>query len=437
MTSKTCRSILGLLVGLLVGLLMVLISATGAKAQSSRLPTLKDAYKGHFYVGVAINRSIVTGEAPGYGSRTVEQVNKDIALTKQQFNQISPENDLKWESIHPREGTNGYNFGPADAYVDFGLKNHMFIVGHTLVWHGQTPNWVFSRTALAPGAAANVPAPIPPAPVPLASGIGSNPGGPRRGFGRGFGRGLGSSGPRATREEMLQRMREHIHTVVGRYKGRVKVWDVVNEAVADGGPNSLRNSLWLQIIGPDFIAKAFEYAHEADPQAILRYNDYGLENPAKRQRLITLIKELLVQKVPVMAIGTQTHVSVSSPSFEEEDQTLTDLETLGLPIHITELDVNSAEAGQRNTGADVANNAATTQGGLVDDANQRLAKQYANLFKAFLKHKQVKVVTLWGVNDGISWRADGKPLLFDGNDQPKPAFDAVIQTAKGSAPNSK
>jgi len=386
---------------------------------------------------VAINRSIVTGEAPGYGSRTVEQVNKDIALTKQQFNQISPENDLKWESIHPREGTDGYNFGPADAYVDFGLKNHMFIVGHTLVWHGQTPNWVFSRTALEPGAAANVPAPIPPAPVPPANGTGSNPGGPRRGFGRGFGRGLGFSGPRATREELLQRMREHIHTVVGRYKGRVKVWDVVNEAVADGGPNSLRNSLWLQIIGPDFIAKAFEYAHEADPQAILRYNDYGLENPAKRQRLITLIKELLVQKVPVMAIGTQTHVSVSSPSFEEEDQTLTDLETLGLPIHITELDVNSAEAGQRNTGADVANNAATTQGGLVDDANQRLAKQYANLFKAFLKHKQVKVVTLWGVNDGISWRADGKPLLFDGNDQPKPAFDAVIQTAKGSAPNSK
>ena len=440
-TSKTCRSILGLL----VGLLMVLISATSAKAQSSRLPTLKDAYKGHFYVGVAVNRSIVTGEAPGDGNRTVEQINKDIALTKQQFNQISPENDLKWESIHPREGKDGYNFGPADAYVDFGLKNHMFIVGHTLVWHGQTPNWVFSRTTLAPGAAdagttasagaANVPAPTPPASVPPANGtgIGSNPSGPRRGPRRGS----GFSGPRATREELLQRMREHIHTVVGRYKGKVKVWDVVNEAVADGGPSSLRNSLWLQIIGPDFIAKAFEYAHEADPQAILRYNDYGLENPAKRQRLITLIKGLLVQKVPVMAIGTQTHVSVTSPSFEEEDRTLTDLETLGLPIHITELDVNSAEAGQHNVGADVANNAATTQGGLVDDANQRLAKQYANLFKAFLKHKQVKVVTFWGVNDRISWRADGKPLLFDSNDQPKPAFDAVIQTAKGSAPNSK
>ncbi len=138
-----------------------------------------------------------------------------------------------------------------------------------------------------------------------------------------------------------------------------------------------------------------------------------------------------------MAIGTQTHVSVSSPSFEEEDRTLTDLETLGLPIHITELDVNGAQGGQRNTGADVANNAATTQGGLVDQANQRLADQYANLFKVFRKHKWVKVVTLWGVNDGVSWRADGKPLLFDSNDQPKPAFDAVIRVARGSEATPK
>jgi len=403
---KTSPSSLGSHIGLLIALLL----ATGASAQTDKLPTLKDAYKGHFYVGVAINRSIVTGEAPGFGNRSVEQVNKDIALTKEQFNQTSPENDLKWESIHPREGADGYNFGPADAYVDFGLKNHMFIVGHTLVWHGQTPNWVFAGTT-------------PPPPAPPANGPGGR-----------SGRGFGYNGPRATREDLLQRMRDHIHTVVGRYKGKVKVWDVVNEAIADGGPDTLRNSLWRQIIGPDFIARAFEYAHEADPKAILRYNDYGLENPAKRQKLITLIKQLQAEKVPVMAIGTQTHVSTSSPSFAEEDQELTDLDTLGLPVHITELDVNGAQAGQRNTGADVANNAATTQGGLVDDADQRLAGQYANLFKAFLKHKSVKVVTLWGINDGISWRAAGKPLLFDGNDQPKPAFGAVIRAARGDSP---
>ena len=431
MTVKTSRTSLSFPVGLLTAVLL----ATGAAAQTDKTPTLKDAYKGHFSIGVAINRSIVTGEAPGYGSRTVEQVNKDIALTKEQFNQTSPENDLKWESIHPREGADGYNFGPADAYVDFGVKNHMLLVGHTLVWHGQTPNWVFAGTVPPPAGTAPTPPPLPPPPanVPIPPGgpipPGSPPpGGPRR---RGFGGGFGYNGPRTTREELLQRMHDHIQTVVGRYKGKIKVWDVVNECVSDGGPDILRNSLWRQIIGPDFIAKAFEYAHEADPKAILRLNDYGLENPAKRQKFITLVKQLQAEKVPVMAVGTQTHVSVSSPSFAEEDQELADLETLGLPIHVTELDVNGAQAGQQNTGADVAGNAATTQGGLVSDADQRLADQYANLFRAFLKHKSVKVVTLWGVNDGISWRASGKPLLFDGNDQPKPAFGAVIHVAAG------
>jgi endo-1,4-beta-xylanase len=166
-----------------------------------------------------------------------------------------------------------------------------------------------------------------------------------------------------------RRMRDHIHTVVGRYKGRIKVWDVVNEALADGqGTNVLRNSLWLEIIGPDFIAKAFEFAHEADPGAILRYNDYGLENPAKRKKLITLIKSLQEQKVPVHAIGSQAHINVST-TFETMNHALTEIATLGLPIHITELDVNSA-AGERGYGADIANNTATTQGGLVSDANK-------------------------------------------------------------------
>ncbi len=442
MTFKTSRPSLALQAGRLhLGLLTTLFLATSAAAQSSQAPSLKDAYKGHFYVGVAINRSVVTGEASGFGGRTSEMVSKDVALTKQQFNQISPENDLKWESIQPREGADGYNFGPADAYVDFGVKNHMFIVGHTLVWHGQTPDWVFSGTVPSPDVAPPpAPAPAPPAngaALPAngaalpANGAAANP--VRRRFGRRF----GYTGPRATREELLQRMHDHIDTVVGRYKGKIKVWDVVNECIADGGPNMLRNSLWLQIIGPDFIAKAFQYAHEADPQAILRLNDYGLENLDKRQRFIALVKQLQAEKVPVMALGTQTHVSVSSPSFQEEDQELTDLETLGLPIHVTELDVNGAQAGQGNAGADVANNGATTQGGLVSDADQRLADQYANLFKAFLKHKQVKVVTFWGVNDGISWRADGKPLLFSSSDQPKPAFNAVVQVAQGSGLNSK
>ena len=409
---------------ILLAISMVALIATKATAQSTDPVTLKEAYKDRFYVGVAINRTIATSTSVQADNvnRNMDQINKDISVATNQFNQISPENDLKWQLIQPREGADGYNFGPADAYVNFGLTHNMYIVGHVLVWHGQTPNWVFKGTNVPPGMT------NPPAPVAAGTASTNEVGGRR--LGRGPGGGFGFSGPRASREELLQRMHDHIATVVGRYKGKIKVWDVVNEAIADGGTNILRNSLWEQIIGPDFIAKAFEYAHEADPDAILRYNDYSLENPAKRHKLIVLIKSLQAQGVPVMAIGSQTHVSVSSPSFEEEDKVLTDLETLGLPIHITELDVNSAQGGQRSNSGDVAANATTTQGGLVDDANRKLADAYAGLFRAFVKHdKSVKVVTLWGVNDGVSWRSQGRPLLFDANDQPKPAFEAVIRAA--------
>lgn len=405
--------------------LTAVLLAISATARSADAPTLKDAYKDHFIVGTAISRTVATGT--GF-RRSQEQVNKDVALVKEQFNQIVPENEMKWQLIHPRPGPDGYDFAAADAFVDFGLKNNMYLVGHTLVWHGQTPNWVFQGTNNPPGAA-NAPSP---APATATNAV--RPGGGR--FGGGFGRG-GFTGPRCSREELLQRMRDHIHTVVGRYKGKIKVWDVVNEALSDGGTNVLRTSLWTEIIGPDFIAKAFEYAHEADPDAILRYNDYSLENPAKRRKCIALIKSLQEQKIPVMAIGSQTHVSVSGPSFEQEDQVLTELETLGLPIHITELDVNSAQGGQRNTSGDVAGNAATTQGGLVSDADKRLAAAYEGLFRAFVKHKSVKVVTFWGPNDANSWRAQGRPLLFDGNSQPKPAFDAVIRVATSAQSNSR
>lgn len=413
-----------------ISIVAALLLAIGATAVAADKPTLKDAYKDHFMIGVAINRTIATGTEGLVNrvNRTREQVLQDITVVTQQFDHIVAENDMKWALIHPREGADGYDFGPADAFVNFGLSNNLYLVGHTLVWHAQTPDWVFAGTN-PPPTFTNVP---PPSFAALTNAADTNAPGRRR-FGRapggGFGR-WGYAGPRASREELLQRMREHIHTVVGRYKGKIKVWDVVNEAISDRGTNILRESLWLEIIGPDFIAKAFEYAHEADPDAILRYNDYGLENPEKRRKLITLIKSLQEQKVPIHAIGSQTHVSVSSPSFEEMDRALTELASLGLPIHITELDVNSARAGQFTFGADIAENADATQGGLVEDADKRLATQYANLFRAFLKHKDsVKMVTFWGVNDAVSWRAAGRPLLFDGNNRPKPAFDAVIAEA--------
>ncbi|MDA1274430.1 MAG: endo-1,4-beta-xylanase [Verrucomicrobia bacterium] len=387
-----------------LGLFAAMLLAAVSTARSADSPVaLKNVFKDHFQVGTAINRSHATGT--GGGRRSQERIEKDIALTKRQFNQITAENDMKWQLIHPREGAEGYDFGPADALVEFGGKNGMYLVGHTLVWHSQTPNWVFAGTIPPPETADAAPG--------------------RGGFGRGY------TGPRASREELLERMRDHIHTVVGRYKGKVKSWDVVNEALADGGPeNVLRNSLWLQIIGPDFIAKAFQYAHEADPDAILRYNDYGLENPVKIQKLVTLIKSLQEQGVPIHAIGTQAHLNVSTAGFEQMDRSLGEVAKLGLPIHVTELDINSAQGGQRGTGADIAANAQATQGGLVSEADRKLADAYAGIFRAFIKHREwVEMVTFWGVNDAVSWRRSGSPLLFDGENQPKPAFDAVIAEA--------
>jgi GH35 family endo-1,4-beta-xylanase/enterochelin esterase-like enzyme len=386
-------------------------------------PALKDVFKGAFKIGVAANRSVTTGRG---GRRSDEEVASDISLVKKHFNHIVAENDMKWQLIHPRPGQEGYDFAGADALERFASENSMELAGHTLVWHSQTPNWVFEGTHQPEGA--RNPAPSEGAGAAPGRPAGGNtpprgPGGPGR-----FG-GFDLNGPRASREELLERMREHIHTVVGRYKGKVKVWDVVNEAIADGGDEVLRRSPWSVIIGPDFIAKAFEYAHEADPDAILRYNDYGLENPGKRAKLIKLIKQLQEQNVPVMAIGSQAHCNVSI-TFETMDAALTEMAALGLPIHITELDVNSAVAGQRGFGADVGANAATTTGGLVEEADQRLAEAYAGIFRAFLKHQaEIDVVTFWGVNDAVSWRARGYPLLFDGSNEPKRAFYTVIETA--------
>ncbi len=400
------------------------------------LPALKEAFRDQFLVGTAVNRSQVTSAASF--RRSTELVERDIALVKAQFNQITAENDMKWQLIHPREGAEGYDFGPGDAFVEFGTKQGMQLVGHTLVWHSQTPNWVFAGTNPPPPDATNSATAAPPASqnaAAAASGPATgtntpsmNPLGGRGRFGPGFGR---YDGPRASRDDLLGRMRDHIRTVVGRYKGRVKVWDVVNEALADGnGTNVLRSSLWSEIIGPDYVAKAFQYAHDVDPDAILRYNDYGLENPAKRRRLVSLIRSLQEQKVPVHAIGSQAHVNVST-TFEAMDQALTEMAALGLPIHITELDVNGAQGGQRGLGADIGANAATTQGGLVEDADRKLAEAYAGIFRAFLKHRDsVKMVTFWGANDGVSWRSAGRPLLFDGENRPKLAFDAVIAVGK-------
>ena len=193
--------------------------------------TLKSAFAGSFLVGAALNQAQFT-----------EQDQRGASIVKAQFNTITSENVLKWLLVHPQPGQ--YDFAAPDKYVDFGERNGMFIVGHTLVWHQQTPRWVFEDAA----------------------------------------------GARASRDTLLARLHDHIRTVVGRYRGRVKGWDVVNEAVDEDG--TLRKTPWLAIIGDDYLVKAFEFAHEADPDAELYYNDYSVENAPKRNGVIALIRKL-------------------------------------------------------------------------------------------------------------------------------------------------
>jgi endo-1,4-beta-xylanase len=358
---------------------IVIFLATLATAQQ---PTLKDAYKNDFLIGVAMNYRQMMDQDP---------IGK--AIVKTQFNSISPENAMKFEPIHPKPGT--YDFKAADAYVDFGEKNHMFIIGHNLVWHAQVPKWIFEH----------------------------------------------DDGTFVSRDELLQRMQDHIATVVGRYKGRIKGWDVVNEALNDDG--TLRQSLWYKIIGPDYIAEAFKAAHKADPQAELYYNDYSLENEPKRNGAITLVQKLKAAGVPITGIGTQEHDNLDWPTTDQLDATITAFAALGVKVMVTELDVDVLPQVIRNGSADVNANVAAQPNlnpyvdGLPDSVQQTLAARYAALFAVFLKHKDVITrVTFWNVTDGDSWKNNfpvpgrkNYPLLFDREGKPKPAFNAVIQAA--------
>ena len=359
------------LAGMLVG------GATGHAADSM---TLKDAYQNDFLIGVAINRS-----------QFFDEDQRGNPIIKAQFNSISPENILKWESVHPAPGT--YDFTGPDRYVEFGEQNHMAIIGHNLIWHNQTPRWVFED----------------------------------------------AQGMPVSRDVLLQRMHDHIFTVVGHYKGRIKGWDVVNEALNEDG--TLRKSQWQKIIGDDYIEKAFQYAHEADPQAELHYNDYSLENVPKRNGAIALIKKLQADGILITAIGLQGHVKMDWPTPEQEDETISAFARLGVKVMITELDVDVVPATQHNRTADIAANARQTSGsntytnGLPDSAQQALADRYASLFKVFLKHRDVITrVTFWDVTDGDSWLNSpdrvNYPLLFDRDGRPKLAFYRVIQVAQ-------
>ena len=346
--------------------------------------SLKDAYQGAFFVGAAVNANQFTGKD-----------SRSAAIVKEQFSTITPENVLKWERVHPK--LDNYDFVLPDQFVAFGEKNHMFIVGHCLIWHAQTPAWVFQD----------------------------------------------ENGKQIGRDALLKRMHDHISTVVGRYKGRIQSWDVVNEALNEDG--TLRQSPWMKIIGEDYIAKAFQYAHEADPQAQLNYNDYSIENEAKRNGAVALIRKLQAQGIPVSTVGIQGHDSLDWPSADLEDATITAFAALGVKVAITELDVDVLPSAWSPT-ADVTLNVKSDPkinpypNGLPDDVQKALAKQYAGLFAVYLKHRDVvNRVTFWGVTDGDSWKNNwpvmGRtdyPLLFDRAGKPKPAYDAVIKEAAQS-----
>jgi len=360
--------------------LLALAISVAVQVSAQTMPSLKDTYKKSFLIGAAVSeRQFFERDALG------------SALVKAQFNTITPENVLKWEVVHPQPDQ--YNFTPADQYVAFGEKNHMFIVGHTLIWHNQTPAWVFQN----------------------------------------------EKGQPLTRDQLLARMREHILTVVGRYKGRIKGWDVVNEALDEDG--TLRQTPWMKIIGPDYIEKAFEFAHAADPDAELYYNDYSLENEAKRNGAVALITRLREHSVFVTGVGIQGHDNLTWPTVEQEDATLAAFAQLAVKVMITELDIDVLPAAAQSGSADVSLKLASRPelnpyaSGLPGPVQRELAKRYADLFQVFLKHRDVvQRVTFWGVTDADSWKNDwpikgrtNYPLLFDRNGKPKPAFDAVIQ----------
>jgi endo-1,4-beta-xylanase len=255
--------------------------------------------------------------------------------------------------------------------------------------------------------------------------------------------GKGGDLPIAT---LLARMSNHIHAVVGRYKGRIKGWDVVNEALNEEG--TLRQSPWLKIIGEDYLVKAFEFAHAADPATELYYNDFSLENEPKREGAVRLVKKLQAAGVKIHGIGTQTHAKMDWPTPELVDDTLTAFGKLGVKVMITELDIDVLPARSRDRSADVSRRDTADPAlnpypnGLPEAMQQALAKRYGEIFAVYAKHAdKISRVTFWGVTDGDSWLNNwpirgrtSYPLLFDRNGQPKPAFDAVIQKQLPIAP---
>lgn len=328
---------------------------------------LKDYYEGYFPIGVAV------------GPRTLN--NDEAGLLLKEFNSITPENAMKMEAIHPRKDS--YYWKDADSIVNFAGHHNLKVRGHNLCWHEQVPGWIFKDEA----------------------------------------------GGEVSKEELLNRLKEHITTIVKRYKGKIYAWDVVNEVIGDADDEFIRNSPWYKICGEEYIAKAFEYAHAADPDALLFYNDYNTERPVKRDKIYKLLKSLIAQKVPIHGVGLQAHWSIFEPSEEELKTAIGMYASLGLQIHFTELDM-SVYPWEKNKREKRLND--------VDDLTPALEskqiEQYAKVFRIFRQYKKnITSVTFWNVSDRYTWLdsypVPGRknyPLLFDQQLQRKKAYKEVV-----------
>lgn len=327
-------------------------------------PALKEVYQKHFLIGMA-------GDLPGNYSEA------ELALVRGQFAVVTPENCMKPGPVHPAEDT--WRFDRPDALVKWSAENKLAVFGHTLVWHAQTNPWFFAG---------------------------------------------------ADKEAVTKRMKDHIGTLVGRYKGKVLGWDVVNEAINDRGDaetaktENLRNSQWLRIVGPGYLTLAFKFAREADPDAKLYYNDYGIEAGPKHDSSMLLVKRLLKEGAPVHGVGIQGHWRTDSVPYEAIDKAIKDYASLGLKVSITELDVTirGAAGGQFRPGG----RPKEVKPPSAEDLKAQ-ADAYARLFAIFIKHKDViERVTFWGLSDRRTWRFGQHPLLFDADNRPKPAYAAVV-----------
>lgn len=370
--SKNIRSLLACL-----GVAAVL-TACGGKMKETSDVALKTVLADKFLIGVAVN--------PG---QAAERDSVGAALIKKHFNSVVAENCMKSEVIHPEEGR--YDFTLADEFVRFGEENKMFIIGHTLIWHSQLPEWFC----------------------------------------------IDEKGENVEPEVLKARMREHIHTVMGRYKGRVKGWDVVNEAIETDG--SYRKSLFYQILGEEFIPLAFQYAHEADPDAELYYNDYGMAHEGKRNAVVTLVKSLKEQGLRIDGVGIQGHMGMDHPNYDEFEKSIVAFGQAGVKVMITEWDMSALPT--VNAGANVADTVSFNDKlnpypvELPDSVSAVWNERMETFFRLFEKHSDViSRVTAWGLSDGNSWlnywpikgRKD-YPLLFDRHFQPKPFVQDILE----------